>query len=434
MSDLRVVGPLDRNFAWIESRLAGPELCEPGAPVPAAIRGAYAGVGAVPPRYRLVRDPLGLNKLFWAATADGSILVAARPRRLVEAGCPLDAVRAVPAGVVVDLDFSTRAAQVVRLAAPVEAPADASAPTVEQAAEGIRHTLDEYLDALSRSSPDTRAFVCLSGGLDSSGVAVLARRHFQDLTAVSFDLRHADGEKSDDRRTAERLARDLALPLLCVTVGADELLDELDRVLVEAIDWRDFNVHAGLVNAALAGGLAAAVPEGPEPRLVLTGDLMNEFLVDYQAETYRDRVYYRLPRLPPAELREALVKGLQTTHREVGPFEARGLPVVQPYAAAAPEYAGLPASFLLEPDRKPRLTRLVAGDAIPSYVFTRGKTRAQVGGADQGRGVLALCVDRGIDERWLRQRFAELHGAADAGSLDRFLRAGRYRCAVPLAG
>jgi asparagine synthetase B (glutamine-hydrolysing) len=376
---------------------------------------------------------MGLNKLFWSARPDGSILVAARPRRLVQADCPLETIHALPAGAVVDLDFSSRVAQVVPPPVADEASA-AGSQTLESAAADIRRALDDYTCALARAAPDARAFVCLSGGLDSTGIAVLARDHFKDVTAVSFDLRHPDGRPSDDRRVAQQLARDLALPLLRVTVGPDELLEELDRVLVEGIDWRDFNVHAGLVNAALAGGLAAAVPEGPGPRLVLTGDLMNEFLVDYQAETYHDRVYYRLPRLPPAELRDALVKGLQTTHREVGPFEARGLPVVQPYAAAAPEYVGLPASFLLDPDRKPRLTRLVAGDAIPSYVFTRGKTRAQVGGADQGRGVLALCADRGIDERWLRQRFAELHGAADAGSLDRFLRAGRYRCAVPLAG
>ncbi len=38
----------------------------------------------------------------------------------------------------------------------------------------------------------------------------------------------------------------------------DELLEPLDVVLREGIDWRDFNVHAALVNAALAREIADA--------------------------------------------------------------------------------------------------------------------------------------------------------------------------------
>jgi hypothetical protein len=71
------------------------------------------------------------------------------------------------------------------------------------------------------------------------------------------------------------------------------------------------------------------------------------------------------------------------------------------------------------------------GDRIPEYVYSRPKTRAQVGDADVGRGVLGLCLARGIDQPALRRRFAELHGVEDPASLDRFIRAGRYRSALP---
>ena len=232
---------------------------------------------------------------------------------------------------------------------------------------------------------------------------------------------------------AERLARDLGLPFLRATVTADELLDLLDLVLVEAVDWRDFNVHAALVNACLAQAIAGAAAPGPDIHpLVLTGDLMNEFLADYHAETFHGRVYYRLPRLEIAALRSALVRGLDTSHREVGPFEAFGLSVVQPYAVIADLLDALPSSFLAEADRKERLSRLVFGTGIPDYVYARAKTRAQVGDGDMGASVLATCADHGLDHQALRQRFADLHCERDLRTLDRFIRGGRYRSGIPL--
>jgi len=105
------------------------------------------------------------------------------------------------------------------------------------------------------------AFVCLSGGLDSTGIAVLVREHFRNVVAVGFDLQRPDGRMSEDRQVAERLARDLDLPLLEADVTEDRLFDMLDTVLVEGIDWRDFNVHAGLVNAVLAQAIAGATTD-----------------------------------------------------------------------------------------------------------------------------------------------------------------------------
>jgi asparagine synthetase B (glutamine-hydrolysing) len=271
-------------------------------------------------------------------------------------------------------------------------------------------------------------FVCLSGGLDSTGVAVLARRHFRDVWFASFDLRRPDGSVSADRRTAERLAADMGLPLLAVTPSGDEMLEGLDDTLREGIDWRDFNVHAGLVNLALASGIAAASP-GPDT-LVLTGDFPNEFLVDYHAEVHGGRTYYALPQLPPTMLQAALVRGLETSHREGGPFQAFGLPVVQVYGPAVDHYLALSAQFLADPQRKERLCRMIFGRAIPEYVYSRPKTRAQIGDSEGDGGVLGACLARGIDAQVLRRRFAGLHGTAES-ALDRFIRGGRYMAAIP---
>lgn len=499
-----LVGALDRGFAIDATDRIDAAALAPGAPPPTALAGALgAAIFGENGRVRLLRDPLGLGKLFWARGDDGRILLAARPIRLVEAGCRFDDIHALPLGTCVDLDpesGATAVSPIVLWPDPAEAgpgqpggrpvdPATATDPdgaepghpagsaaedarepmsssgtpagtgesepllrSLDALAARIRDDLHRYCRALAERFADRRIYVCLSGGLDSTGVLILAREYFTDVVAVSFDLDRARRTPSEDRATARRLARELSVPLLEVTVGEDVLLEPVDTVIAEGIDWRDFNVHAALVNAALARGIAEeeaarGVPSGPgatpdtanhataaptdPPALVFTGDLMNEFLADYREETYRGATHYRLPRLPPGRLRDALVRGLETSHREIGVFEAWGLPVVQLYAGAAAALLRLPGSFLGTPDAKQRLNRAVHGGRIPEYVYARGKARAQIGDRRTGRGVLALCVERGLDEAEFRRRFARLHRTDPTAGPGRFIRAGRYRSAVP---
>jgi asparagine synthetase B (glutamine-hydrolysing) len=425
MSAPHIVGDLDRTLAWDGSRLYRDADLTPGAEPPLALRGA---AGSVLPggdgRVRIVRDPLGIGKLFWAE-ADGTVSVAARPWRLTQAGHDFDAIRAVPRGCVIDVDRDGAAER-----REIELGGRSSEPGagIECSARTIRPAVSGYLAAISAAHPGARAFVCLSGGLDSSGIAVVAQEHFPDLTAVSFDLDR--GRPSEDRVIARQLARDLGLGLLEATVTEAQLLANVDTALLEGIDWRDFNVHAALVNAALAEAIADTVADHAGPVLVLTGDLANEFLADYQPERYRGATYYRLPDLPRPALRRILVRGLDTSHREIGVFAAWGLTAVQPYAAAVDAYLALPDAFLADPDAKSMLCRQLFGEQLPGYVYARRKTRAQVGGAE-ATGVLGLCVDRGLDGACLKRRFAELHGVADPSALDRFIRAGLYRSGVP---
>jgi asparagine synthetase B (glutamine-hydrolysing) len=435
MSGLRVIGSLDPSFAWDGRDLYPPRAFAARRPVPDPLRGAAASVeGNERSGWRIVRDPLGINKLFWTDDANGTILVAARPRRLVNAGCAFEEIRAIPRGKIIDLG-SAAAEPAIHSLGPepgrsLELGTDVD---VDAIAREIRDSLDGYLAALRRAYPAARIFVCLSGGLDSSGIAVLAREHFDELVAVSFDLRR-NGRESEDRRAARRLARDLGLDLLEANVDETDLLEALDLVLVEAVDWRDFNVHAALVNAAIASAVSDAVPADRESTIVLTGDLANEFLADYGPERYKDATYYVLPSLGPSQLRASLVHGLDTSHREVGVFAAWNLAVVQPYAAAVDAYLALPEAFLALKDRKERLCRAVYGQLLPNYVYLRPKVRAQLGSSGDDAGVLGACVDCGVDGVWLKKRFARLHGVDDLAALGRFIRAGRYRTELPRLG
>jgi asparagine synthetase B (glutamine-hydrolysing) len=431
MRAVHLHGPLNRNVAWDGRDICHDADFRPGARLPHGIRGAVAtvepGPGGV---WRVIRDQLGINKLFWARDGDGGIAMAARPRRLIDQGYPIQQIAAVPRGSVIDIDPATPTpAQHSIIPTWWSSAGRTASLSPEAAGERVRSAVDGYLAALISAHPDAKLFVCLSGGLDSSSIAALACQHADEIVGVSFDLRRRPGRASEDRVTAQRLARDLGMPLLEVTVDEEELFQHLDTVLLEGIDWRDFNVHAALVNAALAAGIREVV-SGPEA-IVLTGDLANEFLVDYHLETYKGRPYYQLPRLSPTALQASLVQGLDTCHREVGIFAAWGLGVVQPYAVAADHYLALPEAFLATENRKELLCRAIVGDLLPGYIYTRPKVRAQVGSVEIGGGVLAACVDRGLDGRWLRRRFAELHDVTDVAALDRFIRAGRYRSAVP---
>jgi asparagine synthetase B (glutamine-hydrolysing) len=433
MSAVRVLGRLDENLAWDGSRLYRDADVRVGSPPPHELRGAAAWVRPGQGGWRILRDPLGLNKLFWARGEDGGIDLAARARTLVDGGHPFEEIRAVPRGGVLDLVASEPPPAPASIVPAGWFAADGPTLDVDKAGQEIRSTLDRYLGAVAAAHPAAPVFVCLSGGLDSSGITALARQHFPAAVAVSFDLVRPDGRVSQDRVMARRVAGDLDLPLLEVTVTEDQLFEQLDTVLVEGIDWRDFNVHAALVNAALAAGMADALParDPASPVLVLTGDLANEFLVDYHPEQYKGATFYDLPRLPPSALRASLVRGLDTSHREIGVFAAWGLSVVQPYAVAADTYLALDPEFLRLEERKQQLCREIFGNLLPQYIYSRPKVRAQAGSPELGGGVLAACVDSGYDAAWLRQRFASLHKVADPSTLDRFIRAGRYRTAVP---
>jgi hypothetical protein len=425
MRHMRIVGELDANFGWTGTELLPGDVSPD--PLPPTLRGAHVAVSPLGEGCRIVRDPMGIGKLFWAIHPSGELYLGARPWRLIEAGCAFSEIDAIPPGALIQLGGNGTADRTELLPPPRRDPAGSR--TVEAIARDIRAILDRYCAALAAAHRDARVYVCLSGGLDSSGVAVLARTHFDNVVLVSFDLKRRDGPASADRRTAARLAADWGLPLLEVTPSEDEILSGLDIALREGIDWRDFNVHAALVNIALARGIAAA--HGTGPALVLTGDFPNEYLVDYHAEEIGGKTYYALPRLSPVALQSTLVRGLETSHREIGPFQEWRLPVVQVYAPAVDQYLALPDAFLSEPQRKERLTHLVFGGCIPEYVYSRPKTRAQVGDLDSGAGVLGLCLKHGIDSPDLRRRFAELHHVTDLSALDRFIRAGRYRASPP---
>lgn len=389
-------------------------VIEPTVDELATLEGHYAFHLRDGDAHVLARDPLGVHKRFFAVDGDGHVDDDRLLARLLERHAPED-VFSVPSSAVLRVD---RAGITLEPRAPLEFALEGDADSLV-ARIGAR--LDEVFDRLADALSDREVWVTLSGGLDSSTVAALAAERFPKLRAITFRLDDGPLHDDEDLAAARRVAAHLGLPLFEAVVSPEHVLGLLDDALVHGQDWRDFNVHCALVNAALAHALRDA-----DAPVVLTGDGANELFADYSPEQLEGRTYYDLPRLDRGRLRRFLVRGLDAGDREVGPFAQHGAEVVQPHLLAADAYACLPDAFVEDRVAKQRLAEKLVGTRLPRFVLERPKVRAQCAREGTPGGTLKLLAEAGIDQSHLRRRFAELLGVSETWATE-LIRAGVYR-------
>src|SRR5260370_33751025 len=169
------------------------------------------------------------------------------------------------------------------------------------------------------------------------------------------------------------------MPLLPVVRCREAVAGAVKSSVQLCQDWRDFNVHCATVNLFLAQDIRAAFPA--EKVVVLSGDLMNEYVCDYSEERVGTTVYYKIPRIPMHKRRRYFVRGLDAGDREIGVFSAYGLIACQPFAVLAERFMRIPALMLERPDLKWALNGPLLAPQVMAHV-NRAKTRAQVGGQD----------------------------------------------------
>lgn len=418
------------NFVWID----GDPCRDPSAALRMGEQpddrwtGQYAIHVEEDGRHTLVRDALGVNKLFVAVTPAGRVESSNFIVDLVERGHPFAAISSVPSGHVLRIELRSRSLELrPHTAIAFEA---GDGPSLETCAARIREALASVFVQIAGVARERSTYVTLSGGLDSTVIAAMACEHLSRPVGLTFVVREDRGAvtQESDLWHATRVASHFGMDLEVIEVSREELVAHLDEVLLFGQDHRDFNVHCGMVNDAIARWLAARYPGSVRP-LVLTGDGMNELVADYTPVSYRGHCYYDLPQFRPEQLRRFLVAGLDSGDREVGIFAARRVDLLQPYLMCAQAYAGIPGRFLRSDAAKQELVRHVMGARVPQHVYDRPKVRAQVASSHEVRGTLAALAACGIDADALAQRFGALLGATQ-NDVRNLVRAGMYRFAT----
>src|SRR5689334_15351716 len=160
------------NYCWRNGAACSP------ADIVAAVRGANApdlrGQFAIHSEsggeHWLVRDPLGVNKLFFALTGD-TVLAANYLVDLTTRGIPLEEIWSVPSGHSVRIRPRTGEYQLARYAhwpcndEPLPQPFDV-APHAQRIGAGLR----SVFESLRQASVGREVFVTMSGGMDSSTI------------------------------------------------------------------------------------------------------------------------------------------------------------------------------------------------------------------------------------------------------------------------
>lgn len=382
----------------------------------------------------VARDPLGCNKLFYGWTPEGDLVTANRIAAVWRRGVALGEVFSCPPGQV--LSISRQHAEVALAESPFADHGEGGEFSVDAFRQAVSSDLNEAARSLASRYCGYRFVVCLSGGLDSTIIASLAARHLDGTVAVSFtylsedDLRrYATGtpvqeldSASDDFRSASAVATELGLKLLPIVRPWQSVAVSASSAVCLGQDWRDFNAHCATVNLFLAQGISEAF--AGEKVLVLTGDLMNEFVCDYQEEILDGERYYRIPNIPMHQKRKFLVRGLDAGDREIGVFGAYGLAACQLFSSVYRPYMAIPAARLEVPGAKATLNSFLLDDNVFECVG-KSKVRAQVGGKDFGTlGIFRrFCIDQA-------RLFAMWHSAFPGESAidcQALISMGRYR-------
>lgn len=372
----------------------------------APLLGQYALAWVEENKALMARDPIGSNKLFYGRDEGGHIFAANRIARLLGVGVGIDQIFSVPPGCLVSVDGAG-----TEIIGGVDVAAIEPDPNFSLAAfqQGIAQELERTFLWLAQEYAGWRFVVCLSGGMDSSIIATYATKHLKAAAAVFSYISDADAKAllggaapadfasvSDDFRHASNVANILGLQLLPVFRPSSAVAPTVADAIRLCQDWRDFNVHCASVNLFLAEAIRAKYPG--EKVVVLTGDLMNEYVCDYQAEEFNGKYYYQQPRIPFIKRRRFLVRGLDAGDREIGVFSAFGHVLVQPFARLVERYLRVPPHLIERPDGKWLLNGPLLAEEVAAAVG-RAKCRAQVGGKDGG--TLGIYHNLGLDQESL---------------------------------
>lgn len=252
-----------------------------GADLVRYLEGMYAFAIVDGPRLVLARDPLGIKPLYWAMQ-DDQLWFASE----IKALAPFcDNVKEFPPGTIHVSDVGTHTFYEVPVMTPIERP-------VDDYVREVRDTLTASVVSHCMSDVGLGAF--LSGGLDSSIIAALAKAHLGELHTFSVGV-----EGSSDLAAARLVADHLGTIHHEYIITADEVLACLPEI-VHSLESFDQDLVRSAVPCFFTSRLAAQFT-----KVILTGEGADELFAGY--------TYHRSIRDPEALHRE-LRRTITTLH------------------------------------------------------------------------------------------------------------------------
>ena len=201
------------------------------------------------------------------------------------------------------------------------------------------YTTDDYCKKINESlteavrkrvnNTDRKIACLLSGGLDSTIIAYLAKKVFNEVIVISCSmLSDADYKSlknktninfsskifSNDFRKAYKISKVLGVKFKAVYFPSSNCTKDLKKILRACQDWRDNNVLCEILNLQIAKNLRSYKQYNNEP--ILTGDFMNEYVADYTSEIINGVQYY--PQIKQSNIvrQRFFIKGLDSSDRE----------------------------------------------------------------------------------------------------------------------
>jgi asparagine synthase (glutamine-hydrolysing) len=253
---------------------------------PAALRGMFSFAVNTGERLVLARDPIGIKPLYYGSRPSGQgdelFYFASELKALVD---HVDEAHEFPPGAIYD----SRQGFFSYYALPAEAPEER--PVADYLRQ-VRQALEDAVVSHLMSDVPVGAF--LSGGLDSSLIAAIARRHVRELHTFAVGV-----EGSSDLLAARYVAQYIGSTHHEYTFTAEESLALLPEILyyLESFDQ-------DLVRSAIPCYFCARLAAG-YVKVILTGEGADELFAGYQ--------YYKTYRQPEA-LHQELRRSIASLH------------------------------------------------------------------------------------------------------------------------
>ena len=233
-----------------------------GVETPGMLEGMFAFAICDEDRLFLARDPIGIKPLYWGRGVDGGgrpvLAFASEMAPLAEW---VDELHEIPPGTW----FDSRTGFVPYYQVPSGPPVERS---VDEHVALVRQDLERAVASHLMSDVPVGAF--LSGGLDSSVIAAIARRHVDELHTFAVGL-----EGSRDIEAARRVSAHLGTIHHEYLMTPSEVVEKLPEI-VHALESFDQDLVRSAIPTWFCSRLAAE-----HVKVILTGEGADELFAGY---------------------------------------------------------------------------------------------------------------------------------------------------------